>query len=471
LNPFAWRCNTFDIHADGNNYDTVCLWNAVTNQLVSCKKWNDTTINPNTGLPWPYGGAEWYDLPYGKYYAFIFDPCLDTIVRIDTTVVYPSKIETELLAGCGVMQTSMVSYFSAETPLPWTTNVYWPNDSLVKTQVTTCTCSPGYYFDFPTYPQPGTITVVQQDGCGNIDTSYLYQPVVLPVRTLSIKGGCPGIIGSSGGGDIVLSGDRATYAWQGNGGPVASVTIIKKDNLPVNIPQTYTQWNNTTQQQEYYFTNLATGLYVLESSVGCNGFKVLDTIEVKPYVYPLQEQTNITQCGTNPYVFRDTITGGVAPFTYEIIETKPGMPSLLTGMQSSNIFSVPPGTNLNTITIQVVDACGNSNTKEFPVDHLGNCMPLLVDSVADLQNRQNGPIRIFPNPSTKQFTIVIASKKKTDYQINMYNAAGIKVYGKTLMNIDSKQIPINGNIKPGAYIINIIDLKNNRQTYHKQIIL
>jgi hypothetical protein len=471
LNPYNWKCNTFDLHADGNNSGIVCLYNSANDSLIACKPTNDTAINPKTGLPWPYGGAEFYDLPYGTYYSFIYDPCADTLIRIDTTVTYPRNFTTQLNYHCSVVESGIGSGFGPESPMPHKTTIFYPDGTLAGNYINE------YYLLYPTWPLPGTFTVIQEDGCGHKDTSLIHQPALLPTRTVTYTGGCPGINGSSGGGDILLAGNAYAYAGIRPDGqqtimPLATVRIIEKDNQAVNIPQTYTQWNNTTQQQEYYFTNLSTGVYILESTIGCYGYKLYDTIEVRPYVYPLQEQTHITQCGTNPYVFRDTITGGVAPFTYQMIDTNPVLSSLLNGPQSSNIFSIPPGTNLNTITIQVVDACGNSNTKVYPVNHSPSCVTLPGDSLINHPSQpQNKPIKIYPNPSGKQFIIAFSQKKRTDYEVEIYNTAGIKLFSRTLKDIDVKDIVINEALRAGVYIINIRDLKNNRQYYHKQVVL
>jgi hypothetical protein len=326
LNPYNWKCNTFDLHADGNNSGIVCLYNSLTDSLISCKPTNDTAINPKTGLPWPYGGAEWYDLPYGTYYSFIYDPCADSLIRIDTTVTYPRSFTTTVNYHCSVSQSAVGSGFGPESPTPHKTTIYYPDGSVAGNYVNS------YYLLYPTWPLPGTITVVQEDGCGYKDTSQLYQPPILPTRSVTYVGGCPGINGNSGGGDIVLAGNSFAYAGIGPGGqtlvPLATVRIIKRDSQNVNIAQTHTQWNSATEKQEYYFTNMTTGVYVLESAIGCYGFKIYDTIEIKPYMYPVQDQTNILQCGSNPYIFKDSITGGVAPYSYEITATNPHMASL-----------------------------------------------------------------------------------------------------------------------------------------------
>lgn len=464
LNPFNWNCNTFDLHSDGNNSDSVCLYNSVTNQLVSCKKWTDTSINPNTGIVWPYGGAEWYNLPYGTYYSMIYDPCADTLIRIDTTVRYPSEFRAEIAGDCQITVTGVRAYFNASSRKPYTTEIYYPDGTLATTYTSNSTYA---YVTYNTFPLPGIIKVVQRDSCGFSDTSYLNQPQILPVRKIKTFGGCPGLVGNSGGGNIELWGNYYGYHTFG------VTKIITYDGNPVSIPSNSQGLANNDEGEwgmKYFFTNLQTGIYVIESTLGCVGFKIYDTVTIKPYVYPLQEQTHILQCGSNPYMFKDTITGGVSPYSYEIIALNPSTPSLLTGPQTTNVFSIPPGTDLNTITIQIVDACGNSHTKVFPVNQ-SNCYPLVVDSVTGNRQLQNKAIKIYPNPSNKVFTIAFSQKKKTDYQMDIYNTAGIKVYNRTFRNIDVKNILIDEHLKPGAYIITIIDLKNNRQDYFKQIVL
>ncbi|RZK12565.1 MAG: T9SS type A sorting domain-containing protein [Flavobacterium sp.] len=465
LNPFNWKCNTFDIHSDGNNYDTVCLYNATTNQLVSCKKWTDTSINPNTGKPWPYGGAEWYDLPYGTYYSYIYDPCEDTLVRIDTTVSYPHSFKAEIAGDCQITVTGVRAYFNPSSMKPYTTEIYYPDGTLATTHTSNLT---QVYLTYNTLPLPGTVKIIQKDFCGFSDTSFLLQEQILPKRVAKIYEGCPGVMGSSGGGDIEFWGNYMGYHTFG------ITKIINYNGTPVSISNTSQNigWNDSGEYGvKYQFTNLQTGKYVIESTVGCNGYKYYDTVNIKPYTYPIQEQTHIFQCNVNPYNFKDTITGGVGPYTYEIINTSPLSSSLTAGPQSSNSFSIPPGTNLSSITIRVLDACGNSHTKIFPVNQSGDCNPLVVDTSKFNQTQtQNRSIKIFPNPSGKQFNISFSQKKKTDYKIEIYNVSGIKLFSREYKNIDFKDISIKENLNAGTYIINILDLSNNKQYYHKQVI-
>ncbi len=465
LNPFNWNCTTFDIHSDGNGYDSVCLYNATTNQLVSCKPYVTNTIDPRSGQPWPYGGAEWYNLPYGSYYSYIYDPCIDTLIRIDTTVVYPRNFSTQLHHHCAVFQTGVGSHFGPESPRPHRTTIFYPDGLLAGTFV-----DQGTYLEFPTYPLPGNLTVIQEDGCGHKDTSVLAQPMLLPTSRILFTGGCPGINGSSGGGNLTLYGDRVGYGGQGNGNGPATVQIIKQDGNPVNILPNHIQWNATAGEQVYQFTNLTTGTYILESTIGCYGMKVYDTAVVRPYVYPTQDQPHIYQCGSNAYVFRDTVTGGLAPYTYEILATVPSLFSLLTGPQSSNTFFIPPGTSLSTITMRVVDACGNSNIRVFPVNHLGFCDPLV--GINPVQNIPlvNKPIKIYPNPSNKEFFIEISYRQKQDYRIEIFNSVAALVYSQLVSGVDRRTIPVRHPLTKGIYSVVITEVKSGKRSVHKQVV-
>lgn len=470
MNPFAWRCNTFDLHVDGNNSGFVCLYNSVTDQLVSCKPTTDTTVDPRSGEPWRYGGAEWYDLPYGRYYAYVFDPCLDSLIRIDTTVVYPRGFSTAYYNDCRLTESGIGTYFNPDAMLPWTTYIYWPNDSLVTTSAATCTCNPNNYVRYPTYPFPGTIKIIQEDGCGNRDTSYQIQPLIFPARTVTQRGGCPGVLGPSGGADVIVSGNAVAYGGPGTGVPLASIRIIRQDTATVNVPHSYTQWNSATSRQEFYFTNLTTGRYVLESTLGCYGYLIYDTIDVMPYRYPEQLADTLFQCGVNAYTFRDSVSGGVSPFVFELTSTSPMTPALHTGPQTSNVFVIPPHAMLNSMTVQVTDACGNSDTRVFPVAYFSDCTTLPA-------RKNNSPariiekgIRLYPNPSKDQFFIEFSRKQKSDFRIDVYNTLGIAVHSQSAIGIDAKVIPIRLNSKPGLYIVHVTDLKTKQKHHFKQLV-
>lgn len=476
LDPYDWDCTTFKMHVDGpappasfftenptiyGSPDSICLFRQSDNSLVGCKPTNDhlNWINPRTGVAWE-SGAVWDNLPYGCYYAYIFDPCDDTTYRIDSCVSYPFGFTSALAGHCSINQTAVQASFDPGTKGPYNVKIIYPDNSVAVDRTTT---TPYTYILYNTWPEAGTITVIASDACGNADTSSIHQPQIYPQRNISVRGGCPGIYGISGGGDIIFNGNETAYN-------NASVVIIKRDGVDTLINRSYLNHNAATQDYEFHFTNLPTGVYVIESTVGCYSLKVYDTIEIRPYAYPVQVAPHIVQCGNNPYVFRDSITNGLPPFTYEITATQPHLQALLTGPQTTDIFHIPPGTSLDSVTIKVLDACGNSNTKTFPVQHIGICGPLTTQGGIQTDRINDKLITVYPNPSNSHFTISFSQKKKTNYRIEMVNATGVRIYEKLFYNVDKKDVPVDEQLVPGLYIIRIVDLINNKTAIFKQIV-
>ncbi|RYY09441.1 MAG: hypothetical protein EOO04_38410, partial [Chitinophagaceae bacterium] len=223
IDPFGWDCNKFNMHVDGppppqqfyidnpgiyNQGDSICLYEYYTNTLIGCKpNYDSVTLNPRTGEPWA-SGAAWFDLPYGRYYAYIFDPCLDTTFKIDSVVTYPFAFESNLSPHCSVNQWGVSVSFLPEAKAPYTVKVLYPDGS---TAINATYTQPNTYSLYNTWPSPGTLTVIGSDGCGYSDTSYIYQTQITAQRTVRTKGGCPGIYGVSGGGDIILEGNPFAY--------------------------------------------------------------------------------------------------------------------------------------------------------------------------------------------------------------------------------------------------------------------
>lgn len=458
LNPYNWDCNSFTMHVDGLE-DTVCLYNAATNQLISCKGQDTVSINPRTGLPWP-SGAVWENLPYGCYYAWIYDPCEKKTFKIDSCVRYPFGFRSNIAGHCSVTQTAVQANFDPGAKGPYNVKVFYPDGTLAANSTSFNTYS---YILYNTWPQPGNIKVVASDACGRADTGYIYQEAVYPSKTVEVRGGCPGIYGLSGGGDIILKGNHAAYG-------TATVTIIKRDGTDTLVTKSYSTYNAGSDQDEFFFTNLPTGVYIVESSVGCFGMKFYDTVLIKPYAYPVQLSPHIAQCALNPYTFRDTTVNGVAPFTYEVLSTQPYLASLLTGPQPTNVFTIPAGSSLDSITIKVVDACGNSQTKTFPVSRMSDCNILSVEPEKSKEKVGDRFVSVFPNPSNRQFTISISRKKKSNYRVEIFNTSGIKVFQRVLNNVDKREVIVNERLIPGFYIVNVADLENGQSSTFKQII-
>ncbi|MDQ6610147.1 MAG: T9SS type A sorting domain-containing protein, partial [Bacteroidota bacterium] len=193
-------------------------------------------------------------------------------------------------------------------------------------------------------------------------------------------------------------------------------------------------------------------------------------VTIVPYMYPNQIANKIYQCGSNPYTFKDSTVNGVLPFTYEVMDTQPLYLPLMAGPQTANFFTVPAGSNLDSISVKVKDFCGNSNTKTFPVEKLSDCSTLNVSLRPDKELLDNRVVKVYPNPSRNRFVVSISQKKKSNFRIEILNAVGIKFYDQQLYNVDKRDLLISEALVPGIYIINVVDLQSGKASVYKQIV-
>lgn len=460
LNPYNWDCNTFTMHVDGLE-DTVCLYDAVSNKLISCLGQDTVSINPRTGVPWP-SGAVWENLPYGSYYAWIYDPCMDSTFRIDSTVSYPFTMDVAAYANCSFTQSAIGVNFDPGTKAPYHMRILYPDGTLALNTTTSQTSN---YLVFNTYTGGGQMTVIAEDGCGNSDTTKINQSAYELNRDVEVKAKCPGVIGTSGSGDILI---HCTFS---DAGMKPIPAIIKKDGKDTTIA--YASYDFSSNTHNYLFPNLLSGIYIVKyTSERCGAtIAKLDTIVIKDYTYPTQPVLNVQQCYINQFTFRDSVTGGLAPFTYEIIGNSPAYPSLINGIQSSPVFTINTGTAYDSIRVRAVDFCGNSSIGDVLVKPTVGCdFVLPVDTSAGQAGHKNKLAKVYPNPSNGRFTISISQKKKTNYRIEIANALGIKIYETVLKEVDRKDHIINERLIPGLYIVTIYDMNTGQLSTFKQIV-
>lgn len=440
LNPYNWDCTTFTMHVDGME-DTVCLYNAVTNQLVSCKGQDTVSINPRTGVPWP-SGAVWENLPYGSYYAWIYDPCERKTFKIDSTVRYPFSFGTQLAGHCSVNQTAVVSSFDPGAKGPYTTTVFYPDG-------TTATVFQSYnttgYVLYNTWPQPGRLTVVQRDGCGYADTSYLDQPMLFPERQWELKGGCIGPLGSTGSADVILHGNEPYRT--------GTAAVVKYNGRDTVIGRSHASGS------DLYFINLEAGTYVIKSVVGCYGFTLYDTVVVPPYRYPRQ-YLSVVSCAGGVLTFRDSVGGGVGPYTFEMVAP------LQTTFPGTFALAVD---SVTAVVLKATDACGNSHTLGINVAP-GGCRILPLGDRPSVDRWSERDPVVYPNPTIGAFVVSFARKKKEDYTLTLYNAGGAVVWRRTVRGVDRSTVPVTGFLPHGLYALRIESLVR-RENWTRQIIV
>lgn len=453
LNPYNWDCSTFTMHVDGME-DTVCLYNAITNTLISCKGQDTVSINPRTGRPWP-SGAVWDSLPYGCYYAWIYDPCTDSTFKIDSCVRYPLNVYMQAFPGCSLNQTTVQATFNPEAKKPYTVNVYNADWSLNSTAVTN---NFDNYIGVNADSSGGMLNVIGIDACGHRDTTAVIPAVTRLSKSISIYNKCPGLAGTGGSGDVIVNATTLT-----NVVPVPE--IIKKNTTDTSIAYSF------HANDRYEFPNLPTGVYVMKFSFSsCSQTVVYDTVEIRDYEYPSQTPDTAIQCGGNQFTFTFPVTGGLTPYTFQIIGSTPTVPSLVSSVQSGPIFIVGNSQHYTSVKVRAIDRCGNSTIGDIAVVPINGCSILSVDPVRNDPTVKNKIASVYPNPAHGQFTISISQKKKTNYRIEIVNAAGGRFYEGMLYNTDRKDLTVNERFVPGLYLIKITDLQTGSTSVVKQIV-
>lgn len=114
----------------------------------------------------------------------------------------------------------------------------------------------------------------------------------------------------------------------------------------------------------YSYNNLDTGKYwVRYASQYCALEFAFDTVEIKKYVLPKMKKSIAFNCPGGDVVIVGSVKGGLAPYTYEIVQTFPVNNPV--PPQASNIFTINGVYTL--IRLRVVDACGNSSLQDVAV--------------------------------------------------------------------------------------------------------
>jgi hypothetical protein len=344
-------CTTFRARIKGqaNLFNPqYCLYNNA-NVLISC----------NTN-------GEFENLPYGSYcIRIINDPaCYDTTIvrcftqQLDTDL--DMSISTHSLCSNGMSE--MHPEFDGGIQ-PYTIQVYKPGGILVYSSL------PEYtdYFtvQLPDLPTGLRYKIVGTDACGNKDSVEI-DPFA---RTVNKSGStvlkCPGGSWPNGYGDIVVN----CSTDEGSIKP----TIIKKNNTNVLVNYTVSSGNQFT------FTNLEPATYVVRYNYTytypwaevCDN-SVYDTITVAPYVYPSLGQSTAYQCDNSSFSVGAAVTGGVAPYTYEIIGSIPTSPSLISAAQNTPVFTINNGASYSLVRLRSIDACGNAALNDVSILPLEN---------------------------------------------------------------------------------------------------
>ena len=355
------NCSTFTATVNGQNLfnPQYCLYDASDN-LIRCN---------TTGV--------FNAIAYGSYCVRVKDGCYDTTIRVCANLQPTKTIAAYSYKTCSLGTTFAAVLFNTGAP-PYALNVYNPNGTVAFTQN-------GSYYNaamyLPALPAGQQYKFVGRDGCGRMDSTYFTPDVLQVSKSVLTNGKCPGSRWASGSGDITVTSSSNQY-------PVIP-TIIKKDAASVNIVYT------TSSGTSFTFQDMEPATYVVRYTVQTCNVSVYDTITINPYSYPNLAKSAVYQCNDKSFSVSGSVTGGIAPFQYEIIGSYPESPRITAPAQSNPVFSINNGTAYSMVRLRATDACSNATLNDVGVLPLQNIavkassgcyndnITLSVDSVAN----------------------------------------------------------------------------------------
>jgi protocatechuate 3,4-dioxygenase beta subunit len=203
-------------------------------------------------------------------------------------------------------------------------------------------------------------TYILVDACGLADTVEITNPAIGHQPLVHSAKVTPKCINK---GDILVS-------TKSDAAPECIYASIANINTPTTIINGPALTGcGTAQVTDYVLAvDLPVGTYIITytSGLGCPNSTFYDTVVVPPYVFPKIRSGLFFSCGAGSSNIVVTGKSGLKPYQYRIISTVPSGTTYATPFQSSNIFAIPSSTE-TLISVQLVDACGNTVTRQLPL--------------------------------------------------------------------------------------------------------
>ncbi|MEP6727935.1 MAG: hypothetical protein ABJC98_19085 [Bacteroidota bacterium] len=334
--------------------------------------------NTNTAIDSNATG-QFNNITYGSYCIKLVNTCYDTtITRCFSANATPITVGVTSTASCTIGKTSLAVNISNGTA-PYTINIYNPWGVLVNT--TTSGTSLTTITGLSALPAGYDYKVIASGACSGIDSATVTPLAYTLTKSINANSKCPGGLWLNGSGDLLVNA-------QFSGGTITP-SIINMNGTTVNI-------NYTTQSgSNFTFSNMQPATYVVQYTLQGCGTTVYDTFDLKSYNYPNLDQSAVYQCNNNNFSVSAAATGGLAPFTYEVIGSLPSSPAIIQAPQLGSTFAINNGTTYSLVRLRVIDACGNATINDASILPLANtiisssfdCMynniSLTVDSIAN----------------------------------------------------------------------------------------
>jgi len=333
---------------------------------------SNTAIDSNTN-------GWFHNIPYGSYCIQVVNSCYDTsFTRCFSASAVPVSINVGSAASCTIGKTTLTVNISNGTA-PYTINIYNPWGVLVNTS--SSGSSTTVINGLAGLPAGFQYKIIASGACSGMD-SVLVTPLVYSIsRNINANSKCPGGLWLNGSGDLLVTA-------QFSGGNITP-SIINKDGVPLTINY------NSQSGSNFTFSNMQPATYIIKYALQGCGTLVYDTFNLKSYTYPSLDQSAVYQCNNNNFSVSAAASGGIAPFTYEVIGSIPSAPSIVQAPQSASTFGISNGTTYSLVRLRVLDACGNATINDASILPLANTLitassdcyyntiNLTVDSIAN----------------------------------------------------------------------------------------
>lgn len=301
------------------------------------------------------------NIPYGSYCIKVKnDPaCYDTTISVCfTQAPIVMSVTGSSDPSCVTVGNTNLHIKVGNGTAPYTYTVYDPAGNWISAYTGNNGTSVDFW-DLPALPANAKYKVVVQSACSK-DSVYVQPAVYSLTKSINGNSKCPGGLWLNGAGDLIVS---ASFS----GGAVLP-SITQKNGSP--FVMNYSSVNGSN----YTFSDMEPAIYTIQYYMPTCNRSVYDTYTLKPYAYPDLTKSAVYQCNNNNFSVSAAVTGGVAPFTYEIIGSLPALPSIAAAPQNAPTFAISNGVNYSLVRLRATDACGNATINDASILPLANTL-------------------------------------------------------------------------------------------------
>ena len=322
------------------------------------------------------------NIPYGSYCLDIVSGCMDTTMeRCFTASAIPTQISLTAKPSCTYNSTDVtVQVISGVSP--YTVQVYDTLNNLITT--TTSSSSSIVITALPSLITAQRYKITVTSSCGAPATAFVSAAPSSLSHVYTITPECPSSVSLNGSDNLLVI---ATTNLSGT----VLLSITQKNFSPVSIG--YSNSSGST----YTFSNLDAATYVITYSFSACSATINDTVVLPAYAFPDLANSAAYQCNNNSFSVGAALTGGISPYTYQVIGSTPSSPVINTTAQSNPVFTINNGVQYSLIRLRAIDACGNAALNDVNILPLANT---IVTSTSDcLYQGATLSVPVLPNAS------------------------------------------------------------------------